>query len=66
MAEVKDNDTDGDGAEQAPLSKTQLEKGKKIRAKARVVVQHLDIIKDDFWEKRPGILSGGVGKTIEQ
>ncbi|KAL1302674.1 hypothetical protein AAFC00_003038 [Neodothiora populina] len=37
-------------------SKTQREKDKKNRQKARVVVEHVDIIKDGFWEMRPWIL----------
>lgn len=43
-------------------SKTQQEKFKKLRRKAKVVVDHVDIIKDDFWEKRPWILSNKPGK----
>ena len=42
---------------------TQKEKLKKIRAKAAVVVKHVDIIKDDFWAKRPWLLSGKPGKS---
>lgn len=45
-------------------SRTQKEKAKKARAKTSVVVKHLDIIKDDFWERRPWILSGKPGKLI--
>jgi tRNA(His) guanylyltransferase len=40
------------------LSRTQQEKQRKAKAKAMVVVRHLDIIKDDFWSERPWILSG--------
>lgn len=42
-------------------SKTQREKEKKRRLKARIVVEHVDIIRDAFWERRPWILSGRVG-----
>ncbi|ETN41767.1 uncharacterized protein HMPREF1541_03704 [Cyphellophora europaea CBS 101466] len=42
-----------------PLSKTQQEKQRKAKAKAQVVVRHLDIIKDDFWNRRPWILLSG-------
>jgi tRNA(His) guanylyltransferase len=49
--------------EQDP-SKTQKEKVRKARARAKVVVRHLDIIKDEFWEKRPWILSGKPGKPV--
>ena len=43
-------------------SNTQAERQKKVRSKAPVVIQHLDIIKDDFWERRPWILSGRPGR----
>ncbi|KAF5016190.1 hypothetical protein F66182_12210, partial [Fusarium sp. NRRL 66182] len=40
------------------LSKTQQEKMRKLRRKAQVVVEHVDIIKDEFWQRRPWLLSG--------
>lgn len=43
------------------MSKTQKEKERKKRRKARIVTEHVDIIGDSFWEKRPWILSGRVG-----
>ena len=43
-------------------SKTQDEKDKKGRAKAQVVVEHLDIHKDAFWNSRPWLLSNKPGK----
>lgn len=43
-------------------SKTQKEKAEKARRKARVVVKHIDIIGDEFWKKRPWIVSGKPGK----
>ena len=46
------------------LSRTQKERAKKVRAKASVVVRHIDIIKDDFWGRRPWILSGKPGKPL--
>lgn len=55
-----------DLAEPVTQSKTQTEKDKKRRAKARVVVQHLDIIKDDFWDRRPWILSNKPGKVPKE
>ncbi|KAI5209597.1 tRNAHis guanylyltransferase [Aureobasidium subglaciale] len=39
-----------------PLSRTQLEKEKKRKQKARVVVEHVDIIKDKFWQENSWIL----------
>lgn len=47
-------------------SKTQAEKEKKRRTKARVVIEHLDIIKDEFWDKRPWILSNRPGKVPKE
>ncbi|KAL5334890.1 tRNA guanylyltransferase [Aspergillus crustosus] len=47
------------------VSKTQQEKARKLRRKAPVVIEHLDIIKDEFWTKRPWILSGKPGKLAE-
>ncbi|KAL6904639.1 tRNAHis guanylyltransferase [Trichoderma evansii] len=49
-------------AEPVVQSKSQAEKDKKRRAKAKVVVEHLDIIRDEFWDKRPWILSGKPGR----
>ncbi|PHH75983.1 hypothetical protein CDD82_4195 [Ophiocordyceps australis] len=53
-------------SEPAPQSKSQAEKEQKRRAKARVVVEHLDIIKDDFWDRRPWILSNKPGKVPKE
>ncbi|TLD23023.1 hypothetical protein PspLS_07456, partial [Pyricularia sp. CBS 133598] len=47
-------------------SKTQAENEKKKRAKARVTVEHLDIIKDDFWDRRPWLLSNKPGEIPKQ
>lgn len=55
-----------DLAEPVSQSKTQVEKEKKKRAKARVVIEHLDIIKDEFWDKRPWILSNKPGKIPKE
>lgn len=52
--------------EQAALSKTQEEKDRKRRAKARITVQHVDIIKDEFWERRPWLLSNKPGKIPKE
>ncbi|KAK6068832.1 tRNAHis guanylyltransferase [Seiridium cupressi] len=61
IAEVAD-----DIAEPLKQSKTQAENDKKRRAKARVTVEHLDIIKDDFWDRRPWLLSNKPGKVPKQ
>lgn len=55
-----------DLAEAARQSKTQTDKDKKRRSKARVVVEHLDLIKDDFWDRRPWILSNRPGKAPKE
>jgi len=52
--------------EEISLSKTQEEKDKKRRAKARITVQHVDIIKDEFWERRPWLLSNKPGKIHKE
>jgi len=48
------------------VSKSQADKERKKRAKARITVQHLDIIKDEFWEKRPWLLSNKPGKIPKE
>lgn len=53
-------------AEPLQQSKTQKEKDRKSRAKARIVVEHLDIIKDEFWDRRPWLLSGKPGKIPKE
>ncbi|KAG5749380.1 hypothetical protein H9Q70_007969 [Fusarium xylarioides] len=53
-------------AEPVEQSKSRKEKDKKSRAKARVVVEHMDIIKDDFWNQRPWLLSNKPGKIPKQ
>ncbi|KAF5610289.1 tRNA(His) guanylyltransferase [Fusarium subglutinans] len=53
-------------AEPVEQSKSQKKKDKKSRNKARVVVEHMDIIKDDFWNQRPWLLSNKPGKIPKQ
>ncbi|KAL4917855.1 Thg1 C terminal domain-containing protein [Aspergillus aurantiobrunneus] len=57
---------EGGAPSQGTISKTQQEKLRKLRRKAQVVVEHVDIIKDEFWERRPWILSGKPGKLPEE
>ncbi|KAH6711356.1 tRNAHis guanylyltransferas-like protein Thg1 [Leptodontidium sp. MPI-SDFR-AT-0119] len=52
--------------EEIALSKTQEEKDRKRRAKARITVQHVDIIKDEFWERRPWLLSNKPGNIPKE
>jgi tRNA(His) guanylyltransferase len=44
------------------MSKTQQEKLLKNRRKAQVVVKHVDIIQDEFWDRRPWLLSNKPGR----
>lgn len=53
-------------AEPVEQSKSQADKEKKKRTKARVVIEHLDVIKDEFWDKRPWILSNKPGKVPKE
>jgi tRNA(His) guanylyltransferase len=53
-------------AEPVQQSKSQEESDKKKRAKARILVEHLDIIKDDFWDRRPWLLSNKPGKIPKE
>ncbi|KAI9848279.1 MAG: tRNA-His guanylyltransferase [Sclerophora amabilis] len=48
------------------LSKTQEEKDRKRRGKARITVEHIDIIRDEFWLQRPWLLSGRPGKIPKE
>ena len=43
-------------------SRSHQDKLRKLRRKAQVVVEHVDIIRDDFWDRRPWILSNRPGK----
>lgn len=45
--------TAGDGAE---ISRTRKEKERKRQMKAEIVIQHVDFIKDEFWQQRPWLL----------
>ncbi|EFW99460.1 trnahis guanylyltransferase [Grosmannia clavigera kw1407] len=60
-AEVADSQ-----AEPPTLSKSKEESDKKRRAKARITAEHLDIIKDDFWDRRPWLLTGQPGTLPKQ
>ncbi|KAL2370885.1 Glucose-responsive transcription factor [Blastomyces gilchristii] len=53
------------GEEEGPpaeMTKSQMARVRKIQKKATIVVTHLDIIKDDFWDQRPWILSNTPGR----
>ena len=49
-------------ATHAELSKTAKERERKSKAKAGIKVEHCDLINNDFWHRRPWILSGRAGK----
>ncbi|KAF9692194.1 hypothetical protein EKO04_010175 [Ascochyta lentis] len=49
------------GGRPTHMSRTQKEKDRKKRSKAKILTEHVDLIKDEFWEKRPWILSGKTG-----
>ncbi|RDW73082.1 hypothetical protein BP6252_06989 [Coleophoma cylindrospora] len=61
-----EDDESAKTVEEAALSKTQAEKDRKRRAKARITVQHVDMIKDEFWERRPWLLSNKPGKVPKE
>ncbi|MCJ1287826.1 tRNA-His guanylyltransferase [Xylographa opegraphella] len=42
----------------SPASRIQQEKEKRKGDKMSILVDHLDLIKDDFWHRRPWLLSG--------
>ncbi|TVY43460.1 tRNA(His) guanylyltransferase, partial [Lachnellula subtilissima] len=65
VSEVADEDS-AKTIEQLELSKTQEEKDRKRRAKAIITIQHVDIIKDEFWERRPWLLSNKPGKIPKE
>jgi hypothetical protein len=44
------------------ISKSAAEKQRKAKAKAKIVIEHVDIIKDEFWNQRPWILAGTAGR----
>lgn len=60
---VEEAEKSSSGAVPEVKSKSQVEKERKARTKARIVVEHLDIIRDEFWERRPWLLSGKPGKV---
>jgi len=52
--------------EETIVSKTQEEKDRKRRNKAMITIQHVDVIKDEFWERRPWLLSNKPGKIPKE
>ncbi|KIY01971.1 uncharacterized protein Z520_02109 [Fonsecaea multimorphosa CBS 102226] len=65
--EDEDEDEDEAPAITRPVvSKTQVDKMRKARRKAKVVTKHVDIIRDDFWSQRPWLRSGKPGKPVDE
>ncbi|KAI9817168.1 MAG: tRNA-His guanylyltransferase [Pycnora praestabilis] len=54
------------GEKQTEMSKRQQEKDRKRRARAMITVQHVDIIKDEFWDRRPWLLSIRPGRIPKE
>lgn len=52
-----DEAVNGSGKLPDPNSKTQLEKDRKKRQKAKIVTESVDIIGDEFWKAHPYILA---------
>ncbi|KAK6338819.1 tRNA-His guanylyltransferase, variant 2 [Orbilia brochopaga] len=46
-------------------SRSQQKREAKKLAKAEIVIEHVDIIKDEFWEKRPWIVHWTLGRRNE-
>lgn len=60
--DLKEGEKGGDiESVEVAMSKTQLEKERKKKMKAEIVVEHVDLIQDAFWEARPYILAGKRG-----
>jgi tRNA(His) guanylyltransferase len=53
------------GAATEVLSKTQAERWRKARRKAKVVTLHVDVIRDNFWDQRPWLRSGKPGQPAQ-
>lgn len=47
-------------------SKSQAEKEKKMHRTAGVVIDHVDLIQEAFWEKRPWIQTNKPGKIRKE
>lgn len=64
--EMKMAEESGAGKQADPTSRSQMEKERKRKMKAEVVVEHVDMIGDAFWEARPWILAGRRGEVGEE
>jgi len=60
-------DGSGGGRKAAdPGSKTQVEKERKRKQKATIVVEHVDIIGDAFWNTHPDVLAAKHGEVLDE
>jgi tRNA(His) guanylyltransferase len=70
LADPSTHNTTADAVDNMALpvqqSKTQTENDKKRRAKARIVVEHINVINRDFWDRRPWLLSNKPGKIPKE
>lgn len=65
--DLKERSGEGGAGKQAdPTSRSQMEKERKRKMKAEVVVEHVDLIGDAFWEARSWILAGRRGEVGEE
>ncbi|KAK6522749.1 tRNA-His guanylyltransferase [Arthrobotrys megalospora] len=63
--EAAGKETSSPAEAQKGKSRSQQKREAKKLAKAEVVIEHVDIIKDTFWEKRPWILHWTLGRQNE-
>ena len=66
MPQTTEGNEEVEATATSPMSKTQLDRLSKSRRKALVVVEHLDIIQDEFWERRPWLLTNRPGRLLGQ
>jgi hypothetical protein len=48
------------------MSRSALEKERKRKRKAEIVVEHVDLIQKGFWEERPYVLAGKRGVVDDE
>jgi len=60
------NGEEDEGGVLETMSKTQAEKMRKARRRAKVITRHVDIIRDEFWDQRPWLKTGKPGRPTEE
>lgn len=53
---------DGAQLDETELSRNQKDKIRKAKQKAKIIVRHADLIKEEFWLQRPWLLTGKPGR----